>query len=95
MGVIECLFYTKLSNNDLLYRLSQKKKKKKKKITIGLSASISLKIVNQSKYALGLCNYNLCAFRWKPHPIWFISYKEIGIFVRHVISPFHPSFDRR
>ena len=31
-----------------------KKKKKKKKITIGLSASIAFKIVNQSEFALGL-----------------------------------------
>ena len=31
----------------------------------------------------------------KPHPIWFSSREEIRIYVRHVISPFHPSFDRK
>ena len=39
-----------------MYRLPPppKKKKKKKKKTIGLPASITFKIVNKSKYALGL-----------------------------------------
>ena len=38
--------------------------------------------------------YNwLSASRRKPHPIWFsCSPREILIFVRYVISPFHPSF---
>ena len=44
------------------YRLSppppQKKKKKKKKKITGLSALITLKIMNQSNYALGFWNYN-------------------------------------
>ena len=71
----------------------KKKKRRKKKIT-GLSASITFKIMNQSKYALGFWNYNsLSALCWKPHLIWFGSHEEIGIFVRYVISPFHPSFD--
>ena len=28
----------------------------------------------------------------KSHPIWFNSHEEMWIFVRSVISPFHPSF---
>ena len=73
---------------DLLYRLSQK-------MITGLSASITFKIMNQSKYALGFWNYNyVSAFCQTPHPIWFSSHEEIRIFVRYyVISPFHPSFD--
>ena len=40
--------------------------------------------MNQSKYETKT-NY----------PIWFSSHEEIGIFVRYVISPFHPTFDRQ
>ena len=47
--------------------LPPQKKKKKKKITIRLLASITFKIMNQSKYALGFWNYNwLSAFCRKP-----------------------------
>ena len=31
----------------------------------------------------------------KPHLIWFSSHIEIRNFIRHVISPFHPNFDRK
>ena len=67
-----------------------------KKITIRLLASITFEIVNQSECALRLWNYNsLSASRRKPHPIWSSSHKEIRIFVRHVMSSFHPSFDKK
>ena len=61
----------------------------------GLSASITFKIMNQSKYALGFFNYmynSFSVFCQKPHPIWFSSHKEIGIFVMFVMSAFHPRF---
>ena len=31
----------------------------------------------------------------KPHPLWFSSHEEISIFIWHVVSPFHPNFDRK
>ena len=47
-----------------LYRLSPQK------ITTGLLASITFKLMNQFKYALGFQKYNLLsAFCRKPHPI--------------------------
>ena len=63
----------------------------------GLSAPITFKIMNQSKYALGFWNYKyLSAFCRKP--IWFGSVvtREYVFFVRYVISPLiHQSFDRQ
>ena len=66
-----------------------------KKITIGLSASITFKVYNKSKYNFRLWNYNfLPAFCRKPHYIWSSSYAEIWIFIKHVTRPFPPSFDK-
>ena len=63
------------------------------KMITGLLASITFKIMNQSKYALRFWNYNwLCAFNRKAHPIWFSSHEEIGIRFIFVMSAFHPSF---
>ena len=64
----------------------------KKNMITGLLASITFKVMNQSRYALGFWNYNkLSAFCWKPRLIWFSSHKGIRFFVRYV-SPFHPNF---
>ena len=66
------------------------------KMIIRLSASISFEIVNWSEYALEQYNYyQLSASQRKPQPIWFSSHKEIRIYIRKVIRPFHPNFDRQ
>ena len=39
-------------------------------------------------------DYELFAFYWKFHLIWFCSHKEISIFVRYFIVPSSPSFDQ-
>ena len=44
---------------------------------------------------LRITKLQLPASQRKPHPIWVSSHKKVRNFVRHVISPFHPSLDRK
>ena len=61
--------------------------------TIGLSASITFKVVSESKYNFKLWKYDyFSTFQWRPHLIWSSNPKEIWIFVKQVTSPFVPSF---
>ena len=73
-----------------LYRLSQPCK------NYNLTFSINNFQNNESiEICFMILKLTYSAFCRKPYPIWFSSHEEIGIFVRYVISPFNPSFDKR
>ena len=53
-----------------------------------MNQSICFRILNY------ITNYLYFALKNK-HQIWFTSHEGMGIFVRYVISPFHPSFESK